>query len=113
MQSHNYSYEIFLDDGRKDNSWLIEGFAQQNPNVKGVRFKKMENRRPCMLVLLMITLDADLQDSPEEILFVHMIATESTIWFRVGKRNVTILLLLKICLLNYLIGPENIWCGIE
>jgi glycosyltransferase involved in cell wall biosynthesis len=48
MQSHNYSYEIiFLDDGSTDNSWtIIEGFAQQNPNVKGVRFmKNFENRR--------------------------------------------------------------------
>jgi glycosyltransferase involved in cell wall biosynthesis len=71
---------------------IIEGFAQQNPNVKGVRFMKiLENRRPCMLVLLkqgdvIITMDADLQDSPEEIPGLYDMIN-GTIWFRVGKKT--------------------------
>nr|WP_309758520.1 glycosyltransferase family 2 protein [Flavobacterium sp.] len=76
MQSHNYSYEIiFLDDGSTDNSWtIIEGFAQQNPNVKGVRFMKNFGKSQALHAGfakakgdVIITMDADLQDSPEEI----------------------------------------------
>ena len=76
MQSHNYSYEIiFLDDGSTDNSWaIIEGFAQQNPNVKGVRFMRNFGKSQALHAGfakaqgdVIITMDADLQDSPEEI----------------------------------------------
>ncbi|TDE07802.1 glycosyltransferase family 2 protein [Flavobacterium sandaracinum] len=76
MQSHNYTYEIiFLDDGSTDNSWtIIEGFATKNPNVKGVRFIKNFGKSQALhagfakaLGDVIITMDADLQDSPEEI----------------------------------------------
>jgi glycosyltransferase involved in cell wall biosynthesis len=76
MQSHNYSYEIiFLDDGSTDNSWtIIEGFANQNPHVKGVRFMKNFGKSQALHAGfakaqgdVIITMDADLQDSPEEI----------------------------------------------
>ncbi|TDE27730.1 glycosyltransferase [Flavobacterium ranwuense] len=76
MQSHNYSYEIiFLDDGSTDNSWnIIEGFAQENPHVKGVRFMKNFGKSQALHAGfakakgdVIITMDADLQDSPEEI----------------------------------------------
>ena len=76
MQSHNYTYEIiFLDDGSTDNSWsIIEGFAQENPHVKGVRFMKNFGKSQALhagfakaLGDVIITMDADLQDSPEEI----------------------------------------------
>lgn len=76
MQSHNYSYEIiFLDDGSTDNSWsLIEGFSKQNPNVKGVRFMQNFGKSQALHAGfakakgdVIITMDADLQDSPEEI----------------------------------------------
>jgi glycosyltransferase involved in cell wall biosynthesis len=76
MRSHNYSYEIiFLDDGSTDNSWaIIEGFAQENPHVKGVRFMKNFGKSQALhagfakaLGDVIITMDADLQDSPEEI----------------------------------------------
>ena len=76
MQSHNYTYEIiFLDDGSTDNSWtIIEGFAQQNTNVKGVRFMKNFGKSQALHAGfdkaqgdVIITMDADLQDSPEEI----------------------------------------------
>ena len=76
MQSHNYTYEIiFLDDGSTDNSWsIIEGFAQENPHVKGVRFMKNFGKSQALHAGfakaqgdVIITMDADLQDSPEEI----------------------------------------------
>jgi glycosyltransferase involved in cell wall biosynthesis len=76
MQSNNYTYEIiFLDDGSTDNSWnIIEEFAQENPHVKGVRFMKNFGKSQALHAGfakaegdVIITMDADLQDSPEEI----------------------------------------------
>ena len=76
MQENNYTYEIiFLDDGSTDDSWnIIEGFAQENPNVKGVRFMKNFGKSQALHAGfakakgdVIITMDADLQDSPEEI----------------------------------------------
>ena len=76
MQSHNYSYEIiFLDDGSTDNSWtIIDGFAKENYCVKGVRFMKNFGKSQALHAGfakaqgdVIITMDADLQDSPEEI----------------------------------------------
>jgi glycosyltransferase involved in cell wall biosynthesis len=76
VQSHNYTYEIiFLDDGSIDNSWaLIEGFSKENPHVKGVRFMKNFGKSQALHAGfakaqgdVIITMDADLQDSPEEI----------------------------------------------
>ena len=76
MKAHNYSYEIiFLYDGSSDNSWsIIEGFAQENPHVKGVRFMKNFGKSQALHAGfakaegdVIITMDADLQDSPEEI----------------------------------------------
>jgi glycosyltransferase involved in cell wall biosynthesis len=76
MQSYNYSYEIiFIDDGSTDNSWqCIEGFALANPNAKGIRFMKNFGKSQALHAGfakaqgdVIITMDADLQDSPEEI----------------------------------------------
>ena len=76
MQTNNYSYEIiFLDDGSSDNSWhLIEQYAQVNENVKGIRFMKNYGKSQALHAGfakakgdVIITMDADLQDSPEEI----------------------------------------------
>jgi glycosyltransferase involved in cell wall biosynthesis len=76
MKSNNYSYEIiFLDDGSTDNSWaLIEGFANENQNVKGVRFMRNFGKSQALHAGfakaqgdVIITMDADLQDSPDEI----------------------------------------------
>jgi glycosyltransferase involved in cell wall biosynthesis len=76
MKSNNYSYEIlFLDDGSTDQSWaIIEGFAAENSNVKGVRFMKNFGKSQALHAGfakaqgdVIITMDADLQDSPEEI----------------------------------------------
>ena len=76
MQTNNYSYEIiFLDDGSTDNSWhCIEQFAKENPHVTGIRFMKNFGKSQALHAGfakaqgdVIITMDADLQDSPEEI----------------------------------------------
>lgn len=76
MTTHNYSYEvIFIDDGSKDESWqIIEQLSQENPNVKGIRFLTNFGKSQALHAGfakakgdVIITMDADLQDSPEEI----------------------------------------------
>ena len=76
MKSNNYSYEIiFIDDGSTDNSWsIIEELSVENPNVKGIRFMKNFGKSQALHAGfakaegdVVITMDADLQDSPEEI----------------------------------------------
>lgn len=76
MKSHNYSYEIiFIDDGSQDKSWsIIETLSQENGNVKGVRFLKNFGKSQALHAGfakakgdVVITMDADLQDNPEEI----------------------------------------------
>ena len=76
MQSNNYSYEIiFVDDGSTDDSWnIIESFSNENPNVKGIRFMKNFGKSQALHAgfakaqgEVIITMDADLQDSPDEI----------------------------------------------
>jgi glycosyltransferase involved in cell wall biosynthesis len=76
MKSNNYSYEIiFLDDGSTDESWnVISGFANENPNVKGIQFMKNFGKSQALHAGfakakgdVIITMDADLQDSPDEI----------------------------------------------
>jgi glycosyltransferase involved in cell wall biosynthesis len=86
MKSNNYSYEIiFLDDGSTDESWnIISGFATENPNVKGIRFMKNFGKSQALHAGfakakgdVIITMDADLQDSPDEIPGLYeMITTE-------------------------------------
>ena len=76
MTSHNYSYEvIFIDDGSSDNSWeIIENISKENPNVKGIRFQRNFGKSQALHAGfakangdVVITMDADLQDSPDEI----------------------------------------------
>ena len=76
MTSHNFSYEIwFIDDGSTDDSWkIIENLSQQDQNVKGIRFFKNYGKSQALHAGfartngdVIITMDADLQDSPEEI----------------------------------------------
>lgn len=76
MQEHQYSYEvIYVDDGSTDNSWnVIEQLRAKNPNVKGIKFQRNygksaglnEGFRAAQGDVI-ITMDADLQDSPDEI----------------------------------------------
>jgi glycosyltransferase involved in cell wall biosynthesis len=76
MQSNRYSYEIlFIDDGSTDTSWnVIEALSQKNSNVKGIRFQKNYGKSQALNAGfkevegdVVITMDADLQDSPDEI----------------------------------------------
>jgi glycosyltransferase involved in cell wall biosynthesis len=76
MTENNYTYEIlFIDDGSKDNSWqVIEQLQAQNPNVHGIKFRRNYGKSAALNVgfeatrgNVVITMDADLQDSPEEI----------------------------------------------
>lgn len=85
MQSNNYSYEIiFVDDGSTDDSWnIIEGFSTENPNVKGIRFMKNFGKSQALHAGfakakgdVIITMDADLQDSPDEIPELYEMITQ-------------------------------------
>jgi glycosyltransferase involved in cell wall biosynthesis len=76
MTTHNYSYEvIFIDDGSTDESWeIIENLSKENPNVKGIRFLRNFGKSQALHAGfakakgdVVITMDADLQDSPDEI----------------------------------------------
>ena len=76
MSTHNFSYEIlFIDDGSTDNSWsIIEQLSTENPNVKGIHFLRNYGKSQALHAGfaqvegdVIITMDADLQDSPEEI----------------------------------------------
>jgi glycosyltransferase involved in cell wall biosynthesis len=76
MQSNRYSYELlFIDDGSTDDSWkVIKSLSERNPNVKGIRFQKNYGKSQALNAGfkqvagdVVITMDADLQDSPDEI----------------------------------------------
>ena len=76
MQEHGYSYEIiFVNDGSTDSSWeVIQSLRETNPHVRGVKFRRNYGKSPglqCGFARtrgdVVITMDADLQDSPDEI----------------------------------------------
>ncbi|MDP2162434.1 MAG: glycosyltransferase family 2 protein [Flavobacterium sp.] len=76
LSAHNFSYEIiFIDDGSTDNSWsIIESLSKQNSNIKAIRFLKNFGKSQALHAGfakaqgdVVITMDADLQDNPEEI----------------------------------------------
>ncbi len=76
MTSNGFSYEIlFIDDGSTDQSWTtICNLKQEDPNVKGIRFLKNFGKSQALHAGfaqakgdVIITMDADLQDNPEEI----------------------------------------------
>lgn len=76
MQANNYTYEIlFIDDGSTDQSWkIIKELQAKNPNVKGIKFRRNYGKSAALNVGfetckgdVVITMDADLQDSPDEI----------------------------------------------
>jgi len=76
MNENNFSYEIiFIDDGSKDKSWsLISDFSKENRNIKGIKFRRNYGKSAALnrgfaaaKGDVVITMDADLQDSPDEI----------------------------------------------
>ncbi len=87
MQSNRFSYEIiFIDDGSTDDSWhIIETLSQKDTNVKGIRFLRNFGKSQALHAGfekakgdVVITMDADLQDNPEEIPdLYHMIINEN------------------------------------
>ena len=76
LSNHNYDFEIiYVDDGSTDASWeVIERLVQQNKNTQGIRFQKNFGKSQALHAGFklaagdyVMTMDADLQDSPEEI----------------------------------------------
>jgi glycosyltransferase involved in cell wall biosynthesis len=85
MRAHNFSYEIlFIDDGSTDASWqTISELSNENPNVKGIRFLRNYGKSQALHAGfakaqgdVIITMDADLQDSPDEIPELYRLITE-------------------------------------
>jgi len=76
MAEHHFTYEvIFISDGSTDRSWdIIEELHQRSENVKGIKFRRNYGKSPALYCGfkeaqgdVVITMDADLQDSPDEI----------------------------------------------
>ena len=85
MNSNNFSFEvIFINDGSRDNSWkVIEELAQKSSHVKGIKFRRNYGKSPALYCGfkeaqgdVVITMDADLQDSPNEIPELYRMITE-------------------------------------
>jgi glycosyltransferase involved in cell wall biosynthesis len=76
MKEHNFSYEVwFVDDGSSDSSWqVVENLGKENKNVHGIHLRRNYGKSAALFCGfkvvtgdVVITMDADLQDSPEEI----------------------------------------------
>lgn len=85
MDKNGFSYEIiFIDDGSSDHSWeIVEKIHQGNLAVKGIRFRRNYGKSAALQVgfaqaqgEVVITMDADLQDNPEEIPGLYRMITE-------------------------------------
>ena len=76
MNKEGYSYEILMiDDGSKDSSWkIIKELSEKNPSIRGISFRRNYGKSAALYHgfkaaegRVVVTMDADLQDSPEEI----------------------------------------------
>ncbi len=76
LAPHHYAYEIILvDDGSRDNSWkIVEELSQEYPQIRGISFRRNYGKSAALYCGfeaargdIVVTMDADLQDSPEEI----------------------------------------------
>ena len=85
MQSNQFLYEvIFIDDGSTDTSWkIIQEISQKYQTVKGIRFQKNFGKSQALDAgfgiangKVVITMDADLQDSPDEIPELYRLIAE-------------------------------------
>ena len=85
MGENNFTYEIvFVNDGSTDNSWnVIEGLKSRNSNVRGIKFQRNYGKSAALHVgfqatkgNVVITMDADLQDSPDEVPELYKMITE-------------------------------------
>lgn len=85
MSENHYSFEvIFVDDGSTDTSWdVIERLRSENPEIKAIKFRRNYGKSPALQCgfartqgQVVITMDADLQDSPDEIPELYRMITE-------------------------------------
>ena len=85
MDENKFSYEIiFINDGSTDESWeVIRSLQKNNPSVKGVCFRRNYGKSPALNTGfarakgdVVITMDADLQDSPDEIPELYRMITQ-------------------------------------
>jgi glycosyltransferase involved in cell wall biosynthesis len=85
MNENGFSYEIiFVNDGSTDNSWnVIEDLSKKHDNIKGIKFRRNYGKSPALFCGfekaegdVIITMDADLQDSPDEIPELYRMITE-------------------------------------
>lgn len=85
VDQHNYTYEVLLiDDGSRDDSWaVIQQIAANNPYVKGIKFQRNYGKSAALNEGfkaakgdVVITMDADMQDSPDEIPALYKMIVE-------------------------------------
>lgn len=85
MEVNHFSYEIiFVNDGSTDGSWnVIQDLSKKDENVKGIKFRRNYGKSPALYCGfkeaqgdVVITMDADLQDSPDEIPELYRMITE-------------------------------------
>ena len=85
MKENNFSYEIiFINDGSTDNSWdVIEELSKKDSNIHGIKFRRNYGKSPALYCGferaqgdVVITMDADLQDSPDEIPTLYRMVKE-------------------------------------
>lgn len=85
MEKNGFSYEvIFVNDGSTDHSWdVIKELGEKSENVKGIKFRRNYGKSPALYCgfteaqgNVVITMDADLQDSPDEIPELYRMITE-------------------------------------
>lgn len=85
VDQHGYTYEVLLiDDGSRDDSWkVIQTIAAENPNIKGIKFQRNYGKSAALNEGfkaaqgdVIITMDADMQDSPDEIPALYQMIVE-------------------------------------
>ena len=85
MEKHGYSYEVIMvDDGSTDGSWfIVNELAYESPHVRGISFRRNYGKSAALFHgfkaaegRVVITMDADLQDSPDEIPELYRMVTE-------------------------------------
>jgi glycosyltransferase involved in cell wall biosynthesis len=85
MDANKFSYEVLLiDDGSKDKTWeVIERLAAENKAIKGIKFQRNYGKAAALQIgfqdaigAVVVTMDADLQDSPDEVPELYRMITE-------------------------------------